>query len=767
MTVVATAEVRIQPDINLKNLNSQITKEVDKAAVDVQRASAARFKSVGDNLTKFVTLPVLAGFGLATKAASDLEEQLTKTEQVFGDSAGEVKAFGKEAVESVGLSERAALEAAGTYGNLFRAIGLTADKSADMSVQLIKLSGDLASFNNANPEEVFEALRAGLTGEAEPLKRFGININEARIQQEALNLGLLQGGKALDASAKAQAVYSLIMKDTTLAQGDFGRTSDGLANKSRILQAQLEDTAASIGSKLIPVALTLANVASDLLDGFSKLPPAVQNLVILAATAGAAAGPLLKLRGTILDIGAGFEVGSKKATVFNTAVKGIGTLGLVITALGVVNALVERVGGSSEASAEDVEKMEVALLELNTGASKAVPSVANLSGRLEKFHDLVGSFSQADRREREQIFATLTGDLDALDKGLASLVDKGLLPAAQQELERFAAANGVSAAELTAIPGLLDDYATALDKQKLSQQSNTLSAEAAAKANLESEDPIVRATQAYDSLARAVQEAKRQQDIFIGVQLNQEEANDRAVQAFSDLSESIKTNGDVFSGNSAAALENRDKRRAVIQAVLAQQLAEEQAGGTTQTASQRFQRQSQILDILGREAGLSKDQIDGIRSTLSLVPPETPANIKTNAKEAQREVAEFFTDLGNRVRTGDFRVDVRPRGLAGGRIPRMAGGPVYPGSSYVVNEAKNGGEFFFPETRGRILSNADSRSALANAASGPSVMVTFAPVIHGGNRGTVEELRRLVRNELGKVISQAVAKARPPAGIVA
>lgn len=185
--------------------------------------------------------------------ASDLAETTSKVGVVFGDSAESVLAFGKQASISLGMSEQAALSAAGTYGNLFRSMGMTETVSADMSTGLVQLAGDLASFNNMGTEEVLDKLRAGLSGETEPLKSLGVNLNQAAVEAKAMSMGLIRNKKELTAAAKAQATYALITEQTTLAQGDFARTSDGVANQQRILAAQFDNLKASIGTKLLPV----------------------------------------------------------------------------------------------------------------------------------------------------------------------------------------------------------------------------------------------------------------------------------------------------------------------------------------------------------------------------------------------------------------------------------------------------------------------------------------------------------------------------------
>ena len=197
-------------------------------------------------------------------ATSDLQESMSKNEAVFKDSSDEMEAWADTAAESFGQSKRQALEAAGTFGNLIQAFGIGADEAAGMSKAMTELASDLASFNNTSVDEAILALRSGLSGETEPLKRYGIALNDARLKEEALRLGLIKTTKGvLPIAIKTQAAYSLILKDSALAQGDFERTSDGLANSQKTLTAQMEDLAAEFGEVLIPVMIELATVAKD------------------------------------------------------------------------------------------------------------------------------------------------------------------------------------------------------------------------------------------------------------------------------------------------------------------------------------------------------------------------------------------------------------------------------------------------------------------------------------------------------------------------
>ena len=237
----------------------------------------AKVEGTGNKLKTWAkgTAAVIAGafaagkvieFGkAAVDAASNLNESISKTGVVFGGAAADVEAWSKSSATSMGLSQQAALEAAGTYGNLAVALGLPQAQAADMSKSLVGLAGDLASFNNVPVDQALDALKSGLTGETEPLKKFGVNINEATLKAQAMAMGLSDGKGPLDAAAKAQASYALIMKQTGTAQGDFARTSDGLANQQRIAAAQTENMKASLGQALLPVIQQVVGILNQYL----------------------------------------------------------------------------------------------------------------------------------------------------------------------------------------------------------------------------------------------------------------------------------------------------------------------------------------------------------------------------------------------------------------------------------------------------------------------------------------------------------------------
>lgn len=238
------------------------------------------------------------GLGLLGKTAigtaSDINESLAKNQVLFGKHAKGIDAWSKETASALGVSRQQALESTGTFGNLFTALDIAPKKSADMSKGLVKLAADMASFNNASPEETLEAIRSGLVGETEPLRKFGVNMNDAALRTEALRLGLVKNTKeALDPQAKALAANALITKQTAAAHGDFARTSGGLANQGRILRARLSDVSAELGAKLLPAAVKVVSGINKIIDVFSGAEKQSKR------TEGAMAG----VRGAVTKVG--------------------------------------------------------------------------------------------------------------------------------------------------------------------------------------------------------------------------------------------------------------------------------------------------------------------------------------------------------------------------------------------------------------------------------------------------------------------------------
>jgi hypothetical protein len=234
----------------------------------------------------------VVGFGaVSIKAASGLGEAVNKSNVIFGENAREIETWAEGGAKAFGLSKTAALDAAGGFGAMLQTAGLAVSESANMSKSLVQLAGDMASFNNIDPTEALEKLRSGLAGEAEPLRRYGVFLSEAAVQQEAYTSGIAKTGEELTEAQKVQARYNIIFAQTTKQQGDFQRTAESLPNQLRSMRAEFTNIAAEVGQKLLPVATDLLGVIRGMVPALSALgdvlPTITRNLDVLVGVLAA------------------------------------------------------------------------------------------------------------------------------------------------------------------------------------------------------------------------------------------------------------------------------------------------------------------------------------------------------------------------------------------------------------------------------------------------------------------------------------------------
>ena len=226
----------------------------------------------------------------AADAASDLNETVAYGEQVFGSAFGAISKFADGAANKLGQSRRQAIGGATDFATFGKAAGLAGDDLVGFSTGLVQLASDLASAKNTKPEEAITAISAALRGESEPIRNYGVLLDDATLRQEAFALGITKTTKdALTPQQKVLAAQSAIFKQTTDAQGDFARTSDSAANAQRVAAAEWENAQAKLGQGLTPVIATAAKTLTTFLDVLDKVPGGTAALGVGLAGLGGAA----------------------------------------------------------------------------------------------------------------------------------------------------------------------------------------------------------------------------------------------------------------------------------------------------------------------------------------------------------------------------------------------------------------------------------------------------------------------------------------------
>ncbi len=264
----------------------------------------ASVKKVQGLTTAFVGVGVAAkGFSVAggfinetTDAASNMEETLSKTSVLFGQNATEIVKFADGAAKTFGQSKQQALDAATTFATFGKAAGLAGSDLTSFSTDFVGLASDLASFNNTSPEQAINAIGSALRGESEPLRAYGVLLDDATLKNAALELGLISTTKnALTPQQKVLAAQKVIYEQTTAAQGDFARTSDGLANSQRILEAEQANLNANIGTTFLPIMKQVNDIMLKAVQVFTSLPGPVQKIIVGLGLLVAIVGPFIIL----------------------------------------------------------------------------------------------------------------------------------------------------------------------------------------------------------------------------------------------------------------------------------------------------------------------------------------------------------------------------------------------------------------------------------------------------------------------------------------
>ena len=305
---IAEAYVQITPRID--GVGASINKQL---SADLGAAGAV----AGDGLaagvgTGFATKingylkPALLGLGAlaavgigsffkdSVSAASDFAEQGAAVGAVFGTAATSINNFAAGAATALGQSQTQVLEASKQFGIYGQAAGLAGEENAKFSTDLVTLATDLASFNNTTVDEAILALGSGLRGEAEPLRKYGVLLDDAALKTQAMEMGIYDGNGALTQQQKVLAANAAIFAQTTIQQGDFARTSEGLANQQRILDANMGNLAITIGTTLLPIVNAVVTFMNDsMIPAFDYIFAIIQDNIPTIATFVGVLGTLL------------------------------------------------------------------------------------------------------------------------------------------------------------------------------------------------------------------------------------------------------------------------------------------------------------------------------------------------------------------------------------------------------------------------------------------------------------------------------------------
>lgn len=266
---LADAYVRMRPET--KEFSADTKRELQGPAEDAGKSTGSHFGSAFTSAVRVAVVGAAALFGVAAagikkavSAASDLAETQSKVNVVFGKGSQSIIAFADDAARNLGQSAQTALDGAAAFATYGKAAGKSGEDLVQFSTRMTTLASDVGSFTNTDPSQVIEDFGSALRGEFDPVEKYGILINDDALRQEALRLHITKTTKeALTPQQRVLAVQSLLFKQTSDAQGDFARTSGGLANQQRILKANFDNISATIGQAFLPIVTKVVKELND------------------------------------------------------------------------------------------------------------------------------------------------------------------------------------------------------------------------------------------------------------------------------------------------------------------------------------------------------------------------------------------------------------------------------------------------------------------------------------------------------------------------
>lgn len=298
---------------------------------------------------------------------------MSKIDVAYGKSADEVKKWGKTTLKQFGIAEGTALDMAAMFGDMATGMGYSQKEASKLSTSMVGLAGDMASFKNISIDIAETALAGVFTGETESLKKLGIVMTEANLEQYAMEKGIKKTIKEMTQSEKVQLRYQYVTEMSKNSLGDFARTSDSTANQMRIAKETFKQVSAELGTNLLPIVNKILGKVIEFLDWFGKLDEKTQNTILVIAGIVAAIGPLVTIIGSLIK-GVGL---ASKAMSLLAANPTILIFAAMAAAIGVIVAQVLKLTkalNEAKAAAESLNKVQQSVAGKTTANTKLVAS---------------------------------------------------------------------------------------------------------------------------------------------------------------------------------------------------------------------------------------------------------------------------------------------------------------------------------------------------------------------------------------------------------
>lgn len=395
----------------------------DKTADAIERRQRQLDKNLANlgremgNFAQPVQLAATVALGAITamsyQAARRAEAVSGAFTQTFRDMPKEAAAAAAGIADEFGRLETDIKDNFTQLRSVLTALGVDAKQSLSIVDQLQRRSLDIAAFRDVSDADAFRAVISGITGETEPLKRFGIVVNETAVKAELLALGFKGNATNASEAAKSIARTNIIMRQSAEMQGQVAREADTLAEQEKRVRVEFTKAAEDFGKQFLPVAAKVLSWATDALKAFNDLPSGVQVAGLAMLGLIAAGGPIA---GLLAGLGKVIKLAREtRAALAAATVVGGGKGGAILPVAGaaaVGAGLLVSQGSFAPAPDRDMAAVQRDLAFNRQNLSRLEGSGAS-SGRVERAKQRVAtSLAELSRLQRAQDSA-----VDALETG--------------------------------------------------------------------------------------------------------------------------------------------------------------------------------------------------------------------------------------------------------------------------------------------------------------------------------------------------------------
>ena len=401
----------------LKELDAQlvgVSANLEKSKVATEGAAekmsefGEKTTSTGKKMSLGLTAPIVAMGVKAFKLASNFEQATGKLEVVFQNSSDGMKKWAEDALSTMNLSKATAIQTAADYGALFQGVGISIEKSAEWSKSLTERVADLSNFYDTTTEETISALNSIVTGTVQPMRRFGITMTEANLQQWAFAHGIRKTVREMSESEKVQLRYQFVMDKTKMAVGTTAREADSAGAQMKKFKEATAELALKFGELLLPVITPIIESINKILIAVSNLDKGTQKFILVILGVVAAAGPILIMVGKLAT--AISSLTTLKATFAAKSVKEGANVGKAMVGMGnSFNFTFLKIMGVIV-----VLSIFIALLAVLFGKSKEIQDT--MAGIGNAAGNMTGSIQQANsniKRSQIKAFAVGTNYVDS------------------------------------------------------------------------------------------------------------------------------------------------------------------------------------------------------------------------------------------------------------------------------------------------------------------------------------------------------------------